>query len=62
MSTNKKLTHYVSDIDQLLKSFDELHPELALSQQQEQAKYRRIYLLRDDPLSVDSSSKLWKDF
>jgi hypothetical protein len=62
MSANKKLTHYVSEIDQFLQTFDQTHPELAQSQEQERAKYRRIYLLRDDALSTDPTSKLWKDF
>jgi len=61
MST-KNLTHYVSEIDQFLVAFDQAHPELSSSQQQEQAKYRRIYLLRDDPSSVGPMSTLWKDF
>ena len=62
MSANKKLTHYVSEIDQFIQTFNQNHPELSDSQQQEQIKYRRIYLLRDDPSSVNLDHKLWKDF
>lgn len=62
MSHSPKLTHYVSDIDQFLQAFDQQHPELAKSQQKEKTKYRRIYLLRDDPMSVDSSQTMWEKF
>jgi len=48
MSQQPKLTSYVSVMDQFLQEFDKKHPEQSLSQQKEEAKYRRIYFLRDD--------------
>jgi hypothetical protein len=62
MSNLPKLTRYVSEIDQFLQTFDHEHPELAKSQQKEQTKYRRVYLLRDDPLALDSSQIGWDKF
>jgi hypothetical protein len=55
MSNQKKITQYVSEIDQFLEAFDQSHTQLSKSQQREQEKYRRIYLLRDDPISSDPS-------
>ena len=49
MKVSPKQTRYVSEIDQFLQKFDKGHPTLSSSQEQEIAKYRRIYLLRDDP-------------
>lgn len=48
MSRQPKLTTYVSVMDQFLQAFDKNHPEQSLSQQKEEAKYRRIYFLRDE--------------
>lgn len=62
MSKSPILTHYVSEIDQFLQTFDQHHPGLSESQRKEQEKYRRIYLLRDDPNAPGPSEKLWKDF
>ena len=63
MSTYPMLTRYVSEIDQFLQAFDQNHPELSKSQQYEQAKYRRIYSLRDNPAATNhSSQQLWEDF
>jgi hypothetical protein len=62
MSKDPMLTHYVSEIDQFLQSFDLNHAQLSKSQQKEQAKYRRIYLLRDNPNHTDSSKTLWEKF
>lgn len=62
MNKKPKLTHYVSEIDQFLQSFDKSHPELSLSQQQEQEKYRLIYLLRDVAERPDTHSEIWEKF
>lgn len=62
MSQDTMLTHYVSEIDQFLQAFDQTHPGLSQSQQKEQTKYRRIYLLRDQPTSGSSSNSLWDNF
>lgn len=42
----KKITSYVSKIDEFLQTFDHKHP-LSLSQQEEVAKHLRIRQLRD---------------
>lgn len=57
-----KLTHYVSEIDQFLAKFDQLHPELSLAQKKEQAKYQRIYYLRDVVSQEKPVLFLWEDF
>lgn len=62
MSKKPKLTHYVSEIDQFLQSFDKSHPELSLSQQKEQEKYRIIYFLRDIVSKPETIKKLWNSF
>jgi hypothetical protein len=56
------LTQYVSEIDQFLQEFDKQHPQLTQSQQKEQAKYRRIYRLRDTTDQAEATSKLWEGF
>ena len=56
------LTEYVSEIDQFLQEFDKQHPDLTKSQQKEQAKYRRIYRLRDTTERPDDTVKLWEGF
>lgn len=60
--TSKKLTHYVSDIDLFLQNYDKKHPELSKSQQEEIAKLKRIYRLRDDRLAREPSKTLWDEF
>lgn len=62
MSSNKKITNYVSGIDCFLQDYDKKHPELSKSQQKEIAKYRRIYQLRDDPSASERQSILWDEF
>jgi hypothetical protein len=62
MSAHPMLIHYVSEIDQFLQAFDHNHPALSKSQQKEQAKYRRIYLLRDHPNSDGSNKTIWENF
>lgn len=63
MHKKPKLTRYVSEIDQFLQSFDKAHPELSLSQQKEQDKYRVIYFLRDVARkAVAHSKKIWDKF
>lgn len=44
---SKKITRFVSEIDQLLSRFDQQNPKKSISQQQEISKYRRVYYLRD---------------
>lgn len=62
MSNYPKLTHYVSEIDQFLQSFDRENPEKSLSQLGEENKYRRIYYLRDVADRPTKTNKLWEDF
>jgi len=59
----KKLTHFVSEIDQFLAEFDRSHPNWSTAQKNEQEKYRLIYFLRDHVTSNPSALlALWKDF
>jgi hypothetical protein len=62
MNFGKKLTHYVSDIDQFLADFDRTHSQLSKTQQKERDKYQRINDLRDVVNRPDSTQKLPKDF
>ena len=63
MSRQPKLTAYVSEIDQFLQEFDRQHPDLTQSQQKEQAKYQRIYHLRDTATrNPDDATTLWEGF
>jgi hypothetical protein len=62
VSRQPMLTEYVSEIDQFLQEFDKQHPDLTKSQQKEQAKYRRIYRLRDTTERPDDTAKLWEGF
>lgn len=62
MSQYPKLNHYVSEIDQVLQEFDKKNPKLSRSQQQEQAKYRRIYQLRDVATQAPAPKKDWEAF
>ena len=61
MKQNKKQMNYVSPIDQFINQFNKEHPQPSKSQQQEIAKYKRIYRLRDDANQPDEK-KLPKDF
>jgi hypothetical protein len=60
--SSKNFSHYVSDIDCFLQDYDKKHPELSKSQQKEIAKLKRIYRLRDDATSKDTSKTLWDEF
>jgi len=62
MSSNKKITDYVSGIDRFLQDYDKKRPELSKSQQKEIAKYQRIYQLRDDPHAIERQFTLWDEF
>ncbi len=42
-----KPSYFISEIDKFLQNFRQKHPQLSLSQRQEQAKYQRISELRD---------------
>lgn len=44
---SQKSTGFVSEMDQFLQGYDKKHPELSASQRKEQAKFQRIYRLRD---------------
>ena len=52
---------YVSDIEKFMQAFDKKYPK-SKSQQQEIAKYARIFRLRDQPEAVDGEETIWKDF
>ena len=62
MSQYPKLNHYVSEIDQVLQEFDKKNQKLSRSQLQEQAKYRRIYQLRDVVVQIAAVKKIWEEF
>lgn len=62
MSNKPILTDYVSEIDQLLISFDEKNPELSTSQRKERQKYLNIYFLRDKTERPDTTSMMWEGF
>ena len=64
MSSNPILRDYVSDLDQFLQEFNQQHPQLSQTQQQEVTKYRRIYRLRDehDNKPTVAVTKLWEGF
>ncbi|GEM_PF-1080003 len=59
------LTHYTSELDQFLSDFAKTHPKLSSSQRKEKEKYARIYRLRDNPQSSETSKtkdSLWEEF
>ena len=57
-----KNNHFVSELDQFLKAFDQTHPRLATSQVQEQQKYNRVYQLRDNKIAIHLPETLWDKF
>lgn len=62
MASNKKLTGYVSEIDQFLQSVDREHPEKSLSQITEIVKHTRVFKLRDVPEQPQPPKKIWDKF
>lgn len=62
MSNKPILTNYVSEIDQLLLSFDQKNTELSSSQRKEQHKYLRIYFLRDKAQRPETTALMWEGF
>lgn len=62
MSSNKKLSNYVSEIDCFLQNFDKKHPGLSQSQKKEIARAQRVTRLRDDASCIEKPSKLWDQF
>lgn len=62
MSNKPILTNYVSEIDQLLLSFDQQNPELSSSQRKERQKYLNIYFLRDKAERPETTTLMWEGF
>ena len=63
MSKYPKLTHFVSDIDQLLQQFDKKNlNKLSLSQKKEQDKHLAIFKKRDTADLAEQPVKTWRDF
>ena len=64
MSRQPVLKNYVSGLDQFLEEFDQQHPILSPSQQQEVNKYRLIHNLRDnqDAPPALPKAKIWEGF
>lgn len=52
-------THYVSEIDQTLREFDQTHPK-SCAQQAEFDKYQRIYQQRDVPTEKITQDDIWE--
>ncbi len=62
MSKYPKLTHYVSEIDRLLQSFDKKCQKLSSSQQKEQDKHLALFRLRDIVGRTEAPAKTWRNF
>lgn len=62
MSNNPILTNYVSEIDQLLQTFDEQNPVPSQSQRKERNKFLRITFLRDIADRPEKTPTLWESF
>jgi hypothetical protein len=64
VSNKPILRDYVSSLDQFLQEFDQQHPILSQTQQQEVNKYRNIYRLRDtnEQKPLVTVTKLWEGF
>jgi hypothetical protein len=56
------LKYYTSELDQFLNDNRYTHSVLSVSQQQEEAKYARIFDLRDNPNFVPPQSTFWSKF
>lgn len=54
--------NYVSEIDRFLQEFDKRPEASSASRRAEEAKYKRIYALRDNPEAKGSSPRIWEDF
>jgi hypothetical protein len=57
----RKITGYVSEVDNMIKIFDEAHPK-SESQLAEIKKYERIYQLRDQSTEKKTEDKIWEQF
>ncbi len=57
----RKITGYVSKVDQMIESFDEIHAK-SESQLAEIKKYQKIYELRDKPMDKTSKEDIWSEF
>jgi hypothetical protein len=57
-----KTNKYVIPLDQFLKDFSKSNPRLSKSQQFEREKYKRIYQLRDNKITVAAKTSLWDKF
>ncbi len=53
---------YESEITRFLKEFDERPEATSDARKAEEAKYRRVHELRDNPDAPRPTSKIWKDF
>jgi hypothetical protein len=62
VNSNKKITNFVSEIDQFITAFDKEHPEKSKSQLKEIAKAQRVTRLRDDPEATETTGTLWENF
>ena len=57
-----KLTHFVSEIDQLLQQFDKNNlNNLSLTQKKERDKHLAVSKKRDTAF-VEQSTKIWRNF
>jgi len=53
---------YISKLDIFLKNFASSHPALSTSQLAEQEKYKRIYQLRDNKITIPIRKSFWDKF
>lgn len=62
MIIKKQDTKFVSEIDQFFHDWDNKHPDLSKSQQQEIRKHQRIADMRDKQTNDQSDNLIWQDF
>ena len=53
--------NYLSEIDKMLNDFNQANQKSA-SQKAEINKYKRVFLLRDHPVSNEAQQEVWEDF
>jgi hypothetical protein len=56
------LGYYTSSLDEFLASFRKAHPKLSTSQCKEIEKYKRISILRDNPIEHIPKKQFWNQF
>jgi|GEM_PF-6158707 len=62
MSKAKKIKNFVSDVDQFLKELRDKNIIKSESVLNEEAKYRKVFELRDNAYPHKPRGEIWKDF